>query len=107
MDLAKRKRRLAMFLDAESDRKILTCLKNWYPKFHDVFMKKGTVGPNDSERLIKEYFPDYLVNKEKTKILKRVIDLLFIFEDIVVQSDGLTYQEAGEAVAEIVAAIPV
>lgn len=107
MNLAKRKRRLAMFLDAEPDRKILTCLKSWYPEFHTVFLETSTVGSSDSERLIREHFPDYLSDKEKIKTLKHVINLLFVFEDAVVQSDGLTYQEAGEVVLEIVAAIPV
>ena len=107
MDLTKRKRRLAMFLDAEPDRKVLTCLKNWYPEFHEVFMEKGVVGAEDSERLIKKHFPDHLSDKKDVKTLKHVINLLFIFEDVVVQSDGLTYQAAGEVVAEIVAAIPV
>jgi len=77
----------------------------WHKDQNVIFQADGTVGMDDSKRLILEHFPGIKHNKERLGRLGHLLRLLQTFEDAVIEFDGLTVKESGNIVQEILDSI--
>lgn len=105
MDLVERKNRLKTVLELESDKDLINDLKKWYPELNGIYQEVGGVGDDEAKRLIMKHFPEVVKEESRRKRLTFVLNLLMGFEDTVVIEDGVSREESGKIVQEVLNSI--
>lgn len=107
MDLDKRKNRLRMFLEQESeDKELLSGLRTWHNEVNELYdIDAVVVDMEKSKMLLQKHFPNIVGDVRRRRKLMEALKLLQAFESAVLGTVGVSGTEATVFVQAVLSSV--